>query len=64
MFTVFTKGVVLLFYDFGVYPITENLSFFLQLVEVIRKTAANPGETFTQSYVEKYEAICTLHPET
>ena len=40
---------LLLFYDFGVYPIADNFPFFLQLFEVIRKTAANLGETFIQS---------------
>ena len=53
MATVFTTRVLLLSYDFGVYPIAENFPFFLQLVEVIWKTAANPGENFTQSCVEK-----------
>ena len=33
------------FYYFGVHHIAENFPFFLQLVEVIWKTAANPGET-------------------
>ena len=46
---------MLLFYDFGEYPIAENLSFFLQLFDVIWKTAANLGENFTQPCAEKYE---------
>ena len=40
---------------FGVYHNAENFPFFLQLVEVIWKTAANPGETFTPSCAEIYE---------
>ena len=44
------------FYDFDVYPISENFPFFfLQLFEAIWKTAANPGTTFTQSCAEKYK---------
>ena len=31
--------------------------FFLQLVEVILETLANPGETLTQSCAEKYEGF-------
>ena len=51
------------FYDFGVYSIAEYFPFFLQLFEVIWKTAANPGDTFTQSCAEKYEFFCTLPHE-
>ena len=49
------------FCDFGVNPITENLSVFLQLIEAIWKTAANPGETFTQSFAEKYDGVSALY---
>ena len=35
--------------------------FFLQLFEVIWKTATNPGETFTLSVTEKYEFFA-LYP--
>ena len=49
------------FYYFGVYPIAENFPFFLQLVEVIWKTAANPGETYTQSCAENYEGGFALN---
>ena len=49
---------------FGVYPTAGTFCFFfLQLVEVIWKTASNPGETFTQSCVEKYELFCSLSHE-
>ena len=40
------------FYDFGVYPITENFPFFIHLFEAILKTAANPEETL-HSTVQK-----------
>ena len=43
------------------YHIAENFPFFLQLVELIWKTAANPGETLTQSCVEKYEGFFALY---
>ena len=56
-------GFATFFYYFGVYHIAENFPFFLQLVKVIWKTAANPGETFTQSCAEKYEVFCTLQHE-
>ena len=49
------------FYYFGVYHIAENFLFFLQLVEVIWETAANPGDTFTQSCAEKYECFFALY---
>ena len=49
------------FCDTGVYPITENISVFLELIEVIWKTAANPGKMFTQSYAEKYDGVSALH---
>ena len=51
------------FNDFGVYPITENFPVFLQVFEAIWKTAANPGETFTQSCAEKYKFLCILPHE-
>ena len=56
-FTVFTKHGLLLVYCFGVYHIAENFPFVLQLFEVIWKTAANPGETFTQSCADKYDGF-------
>ena len=34
----------------------STIGYTLQLVKVIWKTAANPGETFTQFCAEKYEA--------
>ena len=49
------------FGDFGVNPITENIPVFLQLIEAIWKTAAHPGETFTQSCAEKYDGISALY---
>ena len=53
-----------LVYYFGVYHIAEKFLFFLQLVEVIWKIAANAGETFTQSCADKYEGFfCTLPHE-
>ena len=61
MFTVFTKRGLLLVYCFGVYHIAENFPCFLQLVEVIWKTAANPGETFTQSCANKYDGFFALY---
>ena len=63
MFTVFTKRVLLLSMT-GVYPITETFPFFLQLLEAIWKTVANPVETFIQSYVEKYEIFFALYHNT
>ena len=36
------------------------IGYTLQLVEVIWKTAANPGEFFTQFYAEKYEGFFAL----
>ena len=38
------------------------IGYTLQLVEVIWKTAANPGETFTQFCAEKYEGFLALYP--
>ena len=46
---------------FGVYHMVENFPFFLQLVEVICKTAPNLGETFTQSCAEKCEGFFALY---
>ena len=40
-----------------VCTISRRFLFFLQLVEVIWETAANPGETLTQSCAEKYEGV-------
>ena len=43
---------------------TEKLSalgYIFQLVAVIRETAANPGETFTQIFAEKYEGVFALY---
>ena len=43
---------------------SEKLSaigYTLQLFEVIWKTAANPGESFTQSCVKKYEGVFALY---
>ena len=57
-FTVFPKRVLLLFFDFGVYPIAEIFPFFLQLFEVI----ANPGGTFKQSCAGQYEVFFALSP--
>ena len=42
-------------------PITENLPVFLQLVEAIWKTEANPGESFTQSCDETYYGVSALY---
>ena len=58
-FTVFTKRVLIPFYD--EMPCPWNFTFFLQLVEVIWNTAANPGETFTPSCAEKYEGFFALY---
>ena len=49
------------FCDFGVNPITENLSVFLQLIEAIWKTAVHPGKAFTQSCAEKYVGVSALY---
>ena len=48
------------FYDFSVDLIVENFPFFLHFFEVIWKTAANLGETFTQSCAEKYAVFFAL----
>ena len=37
------------------------IGYTLQLFEVIWKTAANPGETFTQSSAEKYEGYFAFY---
>ena len=52
---------VTFFYYFGVYHIAENFLFFLQLVEVIWKTAANQGVPLTKTYAEKYEEVSALY---
>ena len=39
----------------------EHHPVFLQLFEAIQKTAAHPGETFTQSCAEKYDRVSALY---
>ena len=59
---LYSKNVFCSFFcDTGVYPITENIPVFLQLIEAIWKTAANQGKMFTQSYAEKYDGVSALY---
>ena len=55
------KNIFATFGDFGVNPITQNIPGFLQLIEPIWKTAAHPGETFTQSCAENYDGVSALY---
>ena len=58
---LYSKMCFATFCVFGVNPITENLPVFLQLIEAIWKTAANPGETYLQSCAETYDGVSVLY---